>query len=366
MRSLDWTYVVAPAVLVVLGLGVAVVCVRVARARGLALRAALWLTAFASVAVAFSSGLNAVLLHHYRASPPGTLYTVNGRTMRLLCMGSGSPSLVLDSGLGGDGLGWSGVQPVLAKTTRVCSYDRAGYGWSDPGPAPRDAEQIAGELHGLLQAAHIDGPLVLMGHSLGGIYMRAYASRYPEHVAGLVFVDSSTPWQDRNPAFTAEMARSLPSSATTLRNEVAYALGIPRWRGTCTRDFAGVDARTARLAAESACHVSFATIAGEGANFDRSGTETIHSGPYGALPVLILSQDPAKTAGTSAADLGKAWNQMQEDLKKLSTRSRRVIARGSGHGVHIDRPDLIEQVVPGFIREVRSGVGAGYGTTVME
>ena len=144
-----------------------------------------------------------MMLHHTSASRPGATYEVDGHRMHMDCVGNGSPTIVLDAGLGDDGLIWGGVQPVLAKSTRVCSYDRAGFGLSDALPGPRDADHIAAELHGLLAAAGIDGPIVLMGHSIAGIYIRDYATKYPADVAGLIFVDGSTPLQDQNPAFKA-------------------------------------------------------------------------------------------------------------------------------------------------------------------
>ncbi|MDQ3827610.1 MAG: alpha/beta hydrolase, partial [Actinomycetota bacterium] len=90
---------------------------------------------------------------------------------------------------------WANVQRVVAKTTRVCAYDRAGMGWSEPGPEPRDAKQISSELHTLLKGAGTVGPYVLVGHSTGGLYARMYAALYPEEVAGMVLVDSSHPEQ---------------------------------------------------------------------------------------------------------------------------------------------------------------------------
>ena len=99
----------------------------------------------------------------------------------------------------------------LSKATRVCSYDRAGFGWSDPRPDPRDADHIVAELHGLLSAAAIAGPIVLIGHSIAGLYIRDYTARYPANVAGLVFVDASTPLQDDR--FPAELETKLPGSS---------------------------------------------------------------------------------------------------------------------------------------------------------
>ncbi len=158
--------------------------------------------------------------------------------MRIDCMGSGSPTIVLDAGLGNDGLIWGGVQPVLAKTTRACSYDRAGFGWSDALPPPRDADHIADELHGLLAAAGINGPVVLMGHSIAGMYIRDYATRYPTNVAGLIFVDGSTPLQNRNPAFKAQYARASTPWLRMLVRQTAFSFGIPRVIGDVFRELA--------------------------------------------------------------------------------------------------------------------------------
>ena len=116
---------------------------------------------------------------------------VGGHQLHLWCTGAGSPTVVLEVGGGGNVLEWSRVQPEVAKTTRVCSYDRAGFGWSDLGPNPRSAVQIVSELHRLMQAANVSGPYVLTGHSLGGLYVRLYASTYPADVTGMVLVDST-------------------------------------------------------------------------------------------------------------------------------------------------------------------------------
>ncbi len=323
------------------------------------------LLALAAAVVAGSSGFNAIMLYRFRHAPPGQILMVNGHAMRIDCSGSGSPVIVLDAGLGNDGLIWGRVQPALARTTRVCSYDRAGFGWSDALPPPRDADHIAAELHGLLAAAQITGPVVLMGHSIAGIYMRDYATRYPENVAGLVFVDASTPLQNRNPAFQADGNPRSPSWIQSLRRQATFALGIPRFLGECSGNLPGFDPHAARLQAEDQCHDRSAAVAAELESFDRSGEETVHTGPYGALPILIFSQDPARTVKSEPKDVVMAWNQMQEDLKQLSTRSRRIIARGSTHYIQGKRADLIEREVPKFVEQIRGSAPqpADYGST---
>ena len=165
-------------------------------------RIVLSLAALACAAVAASASFNVVSLLYFRAHnpPPGDTYLVAGHRMHMICTGSGSPTLVLDAGLGNDALVWGGGQPWLSRTTRVCAYDRAGFGWSDALPPPRDADHITSELHQLLLQANISGPIVLIGHSIAGIYIRDYATRFPTDVAGLVLVDSSTPLQNQDQA----------------------------------------------------------------------------------------------------------------------------------------------------------------------
>src|ERR671917_85220 len=127
--------------------------------------------------------------------PPGEMVGVGGHRLHINCVGRGSPTVVSDAGSGGFSAQWVRVQREVSGTTRVCAYDRAGMGWSEMGPDPRDAERISGELHALLKGANVEGPYVLVGHSFGGLYARTYAARYPDEVAGVVLVDSSSPKQ---------------------------------------------------------------------------------------------------------------------------------------------------------------------------
>jgi pimeloyl-ACP methyl ester carboxylesterase len=258
---------------------------------------------------------------------------------------------------------------VLAKTTRVCSYDRAGYGWSDAVAPPRDADHIVMELHGLLAAAGIGGPVVLMGHSIAGIYIRDYATRYPADVAGLIFVDGSTPLQGKDPAFQAHAHMHLPGPPQVMLVKAAFGAGIPRWFGACSHQLDWPDRRAAYLMAEHRCYMGVDESLGESGNIDRSGEETVHTGPYGDLPILIFSSDDAKArAEKMPGDVLAAWTRMQQNLLNLSTRSRRIIAKGSGHYIQLDRPDLIEKEVSVFIEQIRGTVPAptNYGSTVTE
>jgi len=381
---MDLDYVVIPAAIFVVGIVVVWLCVRrilslqsksYRMRRKVAERVVLSIAVLVVAALSGCSAFNAIALHRFRAlnPPPGETYAVNGYGIHIYCTGSGFPTIILDAGLGNDALIWGGVLPELAKTTRVCAYDRAGFGWSDARMGPRDADHIAGELHDLLLQAKVSGPIVLMGHSIAGIYIRDYATHYPADVAGMVFVDGSTPLQEQNPAFKAELAKGPPMWVGLLLLRSTFIAGIPRLLGQCSRPMAGLEAHAAKLVREDTCHVQGGAVAAELHSIHESGLETVHGGPYGALPILIFSRDPAKMLSRKnlpkvAMDGENAWREMQEDLKKLSTRSRRIIAKDSTHYVQIDRADLLKKEVPGFIEQIRGTVPepTNYGSTITE
>src|SRR5437870_8306166 len=131
---------------------------------------------------------SAVDASHY--PPPGQLVDVGGYRLHINCTGTGSPTVVIESGWGDMSAAWGWVQPEVAKTTRICTYDRAGMGWSEASPEPRVAREYAKELHTLLANANETGPYVLVGHSMGGFTVLVYAHDYPADVLGLVLVDS--------------------------------------------------------------------------------------------------------------------------------------------------------------------------------
>jgi pimeloyl-ACP methyl ester carboxylesterase len=375
---MDLDYVVLPAIL--LAIAIVVTWLAVERLRSLSAKPyGLWrklterivlsFSVLLAVALAGNSLFNTIAMHRFWAlnTRPGDIHTVNGHKMHIFCTGSGSPVILLDEGLGSDSLVWSGVQPVLSKTTRVCSYDRAGFGWSDAAPDLRDADHISGELHQLLLQAGITGNIVLMGHSIAGIYVRDYAARYPADVVGIVFVDGSTPFQDKNPAMKGGGGGPPPWLV-----KLALSAGVPRLSGMCSWGAPGVDIHTRKLQGEANCRVHFSAISAEMKNIDRSSQEAVQSASYSGLPILIISHDPTKQRSSHPTEQDvnaqNAWSQMQEDLKKLSTRSRRIIARGSGHNIMFDRPDLINKEVPWFIDQVRGTAPqpTNYGSTITE
>jgi pimeloyl-ACP methyl ester carboxylesterase len=376
---MDFDYVVLPAIILLVGILIVGLSVRRILSlstkgyrtwRKVVERIVLSVVILSAAVVAGSSAYNAIALYRFWTAnpPPGAFYSINGHRMHMNCTGSGSPAIILESGLGNDALIWGGVQPELAKTTRVCSYDRAGFGWSDALPAPRDADHIAGELHELLLQAKVTGPIVLMGHSIAGIYIRDYATRYPADLVGIVFVDASSPLQDENHAMKAMSAKGPPQWASVLLQRSALIAGLPRLIGMCSQRMPRFETHASQMQAEDLCQLRVGAMAAEADSFNRSGKETVHTGPYGALPILIFSQDTAKMHNGMSTDLANAWNKMQEDLKKLSTHSRRIIAIGSSHYVQIDSSLLIEREVSLFIEQLRGTAAqpADYGSTITE
>lgn len=147
--------------------------------------------------------------------PPGVLVNVDGYKMHIYCMGAGSPTIILDHVGGGSSVDWALIQPKLAEHTRVCAYDRAGYGWSDYNPTPRTLEQQVNELHGLLAGANEQGPYILVGHSYGARVDRVYAAKYPDEVTGMVLMDAGVLYDDRR--YPAETLSEFESENKMIR-----------------------------------------------------------------------------------------------------------------------------------------------------
>jgi pimeloyl-ACP methyl ester carboxylesterase len=326
------------------------------------------------VALCVAAVYNYWAVRHYRAlyPAPGKLYSVDGYQMHLYCTGAGAPTIVLEAGLGNDFRIWDLVQPELSTLTRVCAYDRAGVGWSDPRPGIRDSDSIADQLHGLLSAARIGTPVVLMGHSIAGMHLRAYASRYPTEIAGMVLVDPSTPEQlERMPPEMNEMQRRSIRQLAWFQPLVTF--GIARLLRQCgDTPPKGMEAHSDWYRADNNCSPAYLpAIQAEMAGVEASARETMHTGPFGDLPILIFSQDPDVKQSGLPEDLRKrvsaVWFGLHEDLKRLSTRTRRIVAKGSSHYIQVDRSDLLNREVPLFIRQIRGEQQpVAYGSTQVE
>src|SRR5574339_51922 len=187
------------------------------RQAGFLKRALLWLSAllfvFATTGMIYQTAASEADQRNY--PPPGILVNVDGYQMHIYCVGQGSPTILLDHVGGGSSVDWALIQPGLAEHTRVCAYDRAGFGWSDVNPAPRTMEQQVHELHGLLQGANEQGPYILVGHSYGARVSRVYATTYPEDVAGMVLMDPGILYDD--PRYPAELHSDAEAETRMLR-----------------------------------------------------------------------------------------------------------------------------------------------------
>jgi pimeloyl-ACP methyl ester carboxylesterase len=279
---------------------------------------------------------------------PGQLIDVGGYKLHIRCSGQGTPAVILDSGLGDTYLSWQKVQPQISQFARVCSYDRAGAGYSASSPRDRTSKVFAEELHTLLHNAGIAPPYVLIGHSMGGFDVRVFARFYRNEVAGMVLVDSSHPEQQKRlPPELNDM------DATWLREqeffEFTMPLGIPRLLGFC-----GNDAEV--RAVECNFHTMRESVA-ELKSLSESAAQAATAGSLGDTPLVVLSRDPEKPQFDLPEDLVKptsdAWQKMQNELAQLSTRSTHTIAKSSGHYIQVDRPDIVIDAVRQVVDQAR-------------
>jgi pimeloyl-ACP methyl ester carboxylesterase len=279
---------------------------------------------------------------------PGRLVDVSGRKMHIVCTGDGSPVVILDSGLGDTYISWRKVQPEIAKFTRVCSYDRAGLGYSDPSSEPRTSKIIAQELHALLHAANIAPPYVIVGHSMGGYDVRVYTSMYRDEIVGMVLVDASHPDQENR--FPPEL-KNMEGSWNREAQFIAFTMpfGIPRLLGLCQSD-------PEIRAADCNWHSARERLSEIDA-FPESASETAATGSLGNLPLAVLSHDPDLPLNglppALARPMNDEWAKMQEELSHLSTHGTQQIVRNSTHYIQLDRPEVVVDAVHGVVNQVR-------------
>jgi len=291
-----------------------------------------------------------------------------GLKLNIDCQGQGSPTVVLDSGLGVPGVGWDPVQKEVAKFTRVCWYDRAGYGWSDESFAPRTSLEIAKELHALLAAAGEKGPFVIAGHSFGGYNVRVYNGQYPAEVAGMVLVDASHEDQEsREPPAMQAMMKKYQAS---LKSQVALApwlirFGVARFQQRNPPPSPGVAKEFGQEMTYLQLQPKFVrAIASEMTLFSPdSANEVRAAGNLGDKPLIVLtagknvdpSQLPADIPKKEMDDFHTIWmNELQVKEARLSTRGKQIIVPDSDHTIPFERPDAIVAA----IREVCDAVNA--------
>jgi pimeloyl-ACP methyl ester carboxylesterase len=295
-------------------------------------------------------------------SAPGQLVDVGGYKLHIYCIGEGSPTVILDAAADMMSSDWAWIQPEIAKHTRVCSYDRAGMGWSDSSPQSRDAKQVTFELHTLLTNAGISGPYVMVGHSAAGLYARMYAAEYPEEVVGMVLVDPGHPDMDtRIPALQAQNA-SDASLVNTMR--VLSYFGLPRLLGVGKNNAQGLPPQQA---AEVNAFVSrpqhWATILNLINSTSATYDEVRATGSLGNMPLVVISANTAWFAkGAPADDARKILNDLQSEIAGLSTNSSHRIIDGATHGSLVHNQNDAQSVISA-IEDVLTSLQTGQPLT---
>ena len=249
------------------------------------------------------------------------LIDIGGRKLQLLTHGQGSPTVIIEAGMGEPGVesgSWRAVVDEISKTNRVCIYDRAGLGKSDPAPKlPRTSQDVANDLNALLTKAGVPGPYVLVGHSYGGLHIRMFASQYPDKVLGLVLVDSAHPDQDEK--WLAALPSPVPNEPESIRNARQFLAG----RTDPASNPEQIDSKASEAQVRAARDL-------------------------GGKPVVILSHsskfrlDPNLPEEVSL-NLENVVQQLQADLKRISLNSTLRQSASGGHYLHTEDPDLVIQ-----------------------
>ena len=259
------------------------------------------------------------------AGQTGFLLSANGQRLYYECAGRGSPTVVLEAGLGGDHRAWAAVAPELARTTRTCAYDRAGLGFSAPDGSHRTGREQVDDLHALLAAARIAPPYVLVGHSYGGLLAHEFAAAHPADVAGLILVDASHPAQARR--FLEALGPPRPGENPVRSRLRAFLREEPQ-------NPEGLDMRATFAQAQKA-------------------------GPIGNKPLVVitagLENDPSLEPSLKRT-LDRTWLSLQHELSRLSTDSIHVIAVRSHHNVmsFADQPELVVDAVRAVVQSART------------
>lgn len=296
----------------------------------------------------------------------GTSVRVGDFSLNLNCSGHGKPTVILESGLGIPAIGWQLVQPEIAKFTRVCSYDRAGYGWSDPGPLPRTSREIALELHALVGNAHVAPPYVLVGHSFGGFNVRLFNLLYPSETVGFVLVDSSQEDQE------TKMRRSIrEENAKELRqlgrmdSVMGFLIdfGIARAASAGNPDAQRMPATLREELTYLQLQKKYAdAVFAEESWLDDSIDQVRGAGSLGNKPLIVLtageSVDIPNVPKEDSDEFFASWvGELQPRLAHLSTRSRQIVLLNSHHLIPFEQPQGVVDAVREVIAELKARPG---------
>ena len=293
--------------------------------------------------------------------PVNQMVDVNGIQMRLDCRGSGSPTVVLEAGASIFSIAWGRIQYDVAKFARVCSYDRAGLGWSDSVRETQSPQQVAEMLHTLLANGGEKPPYLMVGHSLGGIYVRAFAALYLQDVAGMVLVDSSH--ENQNQLLPAEFVKLNDTQMFAIRFcQAAAPFGLVRavkMMDSLVAVFQLTEEEKRPLLAAMNRTTYCGAAARELDMFNSYTSQPRELASLGDMPLIVLTS--GYTAQEMYAELPAAfqsqltievvqaevdaWDAMQEELAGLSTRGKRIVVRESGHNIQLDAPEVVIDAV---------------------
>ena len=277
--------------------------------------------------------------------PPGQMVDVGGYRLHLNCTGTGSPTVVIDAGLYEWSTEWAWVQPGAAKTTQVCTYDRAGSGWSEAGPLPCDAEQYAKELHTLLHKANIPGPYVLVGHSFGGIPVRVFTGMYPAEVAGVVLIELMSPRQFTQSSSDTKLRADLKSLPFPILPALAR-LGIVRLLARPLGLIPDLppEAEKAYLS-RMVLPSHLKAIADDTQGMPASGKQAEAVETFGDIPLIVLTARLKSTLPD--------WQVWQTELLQLSSNSQQLFAEESGHSIELEQPEVAVAAIVKMVELVR-------------
>ncbi len=294
----------------------------------------------------------------------GRSVDIGGRTLNIYCSGEGAPAVIFEGAGHTAGYSWIAMQAEAAKFTRACWYDRAGYGWSDPGPSPRTFKNVATDLHALLRAAAVPAPYVLVAATTGGFHVRVYNGLYPDDVAGAVLIHATDPdVLAHEPEFLKGPFASMPGFVKSLGCRVAQPAmlrtGLLRLMGNpgAGRPFGleNLDRSEQRELLFLSNGVRTAQTEGEGCAMDESMAEVRASGDFGNRPLYVLAssrpfQAPSPQFVEATEALNTYWfHELQPHLAALSTRGHLDVREDA------ERPSEVTDAVRSVVMEVRAG-----------
>ena len=298
----------------------------------------------------------ATRLDERKYPPIGKMVDVGGYKLHMIDEGAGSPVVVMDAALGNITLDWSLVQPEIAKFTRVITYDRAGFAWSNASPLKRISENEVQELHAMLHNAQIPQPYILVGHSLGEINVRLFATMYPDEVAGIVLVDSSHELQLEKLPKTSTPWYLKPKIAEIISN-----LGIFRFMNYVPSQKRKYSADVQKMYDSQKLTTKFIhAVTDEMAHLKDSFHQLqITGGSLGDKPLTVISAGKKRSNKGNLPEkefeqMIKNLQDMQKDLVTKSARGKQIIAEKSGHMVNYDQPEIIVDAVREMVDELRS------------